>query len=1528
MLRKGIKILGKVVSAAVLLLIIFPLFLSLLLDIPFIQNFVVHKAAEFASRKLQTTVSIDRVNIGLFNKIKIDGFYVQDYQKDTLLYVGRLDAVISEFGIFSDGLVLRCGDISDAKLYLRETPSGDMNIKEVVDRIGSKNNQTEPTKEFKLTLNTARIRNLDFCLEHIDRRNPAYGIDFTHMHLYGFSADLDHFILEGSRIHTKIKSMSVRERSGFEIRDLSGIFFLTSGCLGFENTTIVTANSHIEIPQIALVGDSWADYTDFVTKVQLDGELRNTTISTDDIAYFSPKLREWHTLFSEVDLTASGFVADFAAKIHSLHVGTGTSLVAEAKIKGLPDIDQTHFDLSVSRLTPSAVDVDELARNIAHKTVPNNVLNIIDHTGNLALSGRFEGLLSSFTTQMEVSSLIGNIRCDMQVKPLRGDRRTLRGTVQTQHVKLGALLGQARLGRASLTAHVDGVIGKGYSDAHVRGAVSQLEYNNYAYDSLRLDGHLHNKQFDGRVSARDAGLNFDFAGLVDFNSEVPQYDFQLDLHKADLVKMHINQRDSISLLSARIAANASGRSLDDMNGQIRVTEINYRYDGGEVTTKKMIVSGDNEDNNKFVELKSDFADATFRSKTSYKEIISYLKMSAWKYLPMLYDPDKQVVRKVRETAVANDYSLLSVKIKNINPIAEAVSQGLQIADGSQFRLIFNPADDKLSFSATSDYIERDRMLITRLHVNAANRGDSLAMYVNAEDFYVGTMHFPQLSVMGGAEAGRLQLSLGFNDSIRKVSGLLGLKAAIAEKRGPNGRVLDVHILPSHLTRGAVTWQILARKITLDTAQVVVDHFFVSNDRQHLLLNGVASRSREDSLVLSLRDFDLAPFTQFVEPIGYKIEGRTNGTATVKSALKTSEITADIRMDSVKINAIQVPPLLLQSQWDFRRNRAGIIITNRTKQDTLVRGFYAPTEVRYYAKATIDSLNLGLLDPILKGSISHTSGWANADVVLQGEHRATEMMGTIHATGVKTTVDFTGVTYTLPEAVLQVKNNRFTASNVPLYDPQGNTGQFAIDLNLQHLSNIAYTVTVAPQKMLVLNTTEQDNDQFYGKIYATGLVTISGNKRGVNMNITAATDDNSSFYMPLSNKSNIASADFVTFATARATDTINYLAHKKMMFERKHRAKSSEGGGMDINLALDVRPNLDFQLTASGNQINGRGDGELNLHINPKAGIFEMLGDYTITQGNYLFSLQNIINRKFIIEAGSTIQWTGDPLDAMLNIDAIYKVKTSLQPLLQGTSDNVGDRAVPVDCVIHLGNKLSHPSLTFDVKVPASDPETQTIIANALSTPETIDTQFAYLLITNSFLSETSSSNANIGVTASAATGLEFLTNQLSRMLSVNDYNVVLRYRPKSELTSDEVDFGLSKSLINNRLFVEFEGNYIMDNKQAVNNNMSNFMGEAYVTWLIDRGGTLRLKCFTQTIDRFDENQGLQETGVGIYYKEDFNNFKDLRQRVKDHFTSKKRKAKRAAKAAERQKITQTVNTQNDSLRVSVDKKHEKIEKLK
>ena len=149
----------------------------------------------------------------------------------------------------------------------------------------------------------------------------------------------------------------------------------------------------------------------------------------------------------------------------------------------------------------------------------------------------------------------------------------MRGDVETRNLRLGELLDRRDLlGNATLTAYVDGVIGRGVADANVVGNVTQLGFNGYVYDSLRLDGRLRNREFDGRITARDPNLDFDFFGTVDLNDSVPRYDFTMDLRHADLARLHVNRRDSVSQLSGRIVAAAGGRSLDDLNGRIQVTD--------------------------------------------------------------------------------------------------------------------------------------------------------------------------------------------------------------------------------------------------------------------------------------------------------------------------------------------------------------------------------------------------------------------------------------------------------------------------------------------------------------------------------------------------------------------------------------------------------------------------------------------------------------------------------------------------------------------------------------------------------------------------------------------------------------------------------------------------------------------------------------------------------------------------------------------------------------------------------------------
>ena len=1500
-MRKVTKILLKALSVTVLFLIFCPIALTLLISLPSVQNFVVGRAAKYMSRKLETTVSIDRIRLGAWGSIRVDGFYVEDYQQDTLLYVGRLQLHMAGLRDNRSGIVLRNGEVSDTKLYLRETPEGVMNIKQVMDRLSKK--EKKGGGDFGFGIRNVQIDDFTLIIERREHRDPEYGIDYSDMHLEHTSAFIEGFILQGSTIGGYIRNFTTTEHCGFRIDNFTGRFLVDKGLVDLRDFEIDTDESSIRLRSLVLRGEDWGSYKDFVHNVAIDGELYDTSVSTDDIAHFAPGLLPWKLAVKDMQVKVAGSVADMNVNVENISFGEHSSLRASVDLRGLPDVRKATMTVDLKRLATCETDVSRLVSGIGGRDLSEKIRSVMSSAGEMICAGSFSGGLRSFATDLKLTTQAGNAALAVKRSPVKvekgdsGARYAVTASADVRHLRLGRLLHNSTLGPVSARVRFDGTMSDGGGiDGSVNGNVESIELMECLYDSLSLSGRILDKSFTGTLRSDCEPLTMMLSGKADMNGAEPVCDVRLVVDRADLRAMNINSRDSVSTLALGAEMYAVGRWPDAMNGTLTLGG-QYIYDLDTLRSGEMKITARSSEGRRSVSLTSDFADATFTGPTSYAEIAKYLESAMSKYLPSLFDDG------VREYVGPDKagYSTLAVTVKDLDPLLNAISDGLQLAPGSKFNFILNPADNVISLRAESDYVERGRILATRMKMNMVNQGDSLALFLTSEDLYAGGMHTPQLTMMGGAKNDRMTVSAGFDDPADSLSGMLSLWARVGRDDSTGMRHVTMTVLPSTVTQGRRNWRISSDRITIDTARVVVNDFMVRTESQMLHIDGVASRSRADSLTLRLNNFDVSSLAGFAVGMGYDVEGTSSGTASMKSVLHRGELTSDISLDNVTVNGVAVPPLQLDSRWDFEQQRVRILMNNRTTGDNIVRGYYAPSTGRYYAEARIEGMNMSLLDPILSGVVSGTAGTATASLELMGQNRDASLTGSIDVTDLATTVDFTQARYTVPRATIAVEDNHLRATNVRVYDSEQNEGLLTMDLNLQHTSNISYQMRVVPRNMIVLNTTSRDNDLFYGKVYASGVATISGSKKGTTLDIVASTTGNSQFFMPLSSKTDVATADFVIFEKPGIQlDTMNYLERKKLMFERRNRTRTTEGSTMNINIELTANPNAEVQLVIDptvGDIIKVRGDGTLNMRIVPSANIFDMYGDYTITEGSYLFTLQNIINKLFIIESGSTIQWAGDPMDARLDINAVYKLKASLKPLLSSTTlDNIS-RAVPVECIINLSDKLTNPSVTFDIKVPNADSEIQNAVANLLNNQQSIATQFMYLLVSASFYSD-SSTSSSIGASASAATGFELLSNQLSNWLSSDDYNIVLRYRPRSELTSDEIDFGFSKSLVSDRLIVELEGNYLIDNQMSANSNMSNFLGEAYITWLIDENGNLRMRGFTQTIDRFDENQGLQETGVGIYYKEDFENWKDLKRRVRERFMSKRRRAQRDAELQE------------------------------
>lgn len=1486
-MRKGIKILAKVLSTIILLSIFLPVLITLVLNVGAVQNAVVSRAALFASEYLGTRVSIDRIDLDLFSRVRVQGFYVEDYERDTLLYVGHARASFSSLNIKRDGLCISKAWAEDGKVCIREMADGELNIRPIVAHLQNPNAKGD----FRLFIDEIEAQDVEFCYERLVHRNPEYGIDYFDMHIVASEARVrDLGVVKGS-VWMNVEDLVARERSGFTIDDIETYLRVDKGIISFEEFRAITETSSVYVPSMRIVGDDWLSYKDYINVVRMEGHVANTTISTQDLGYFAPGLRNWNTEIRDAEATFSGVVRDLEGTLVHATIADGSSVRGTFRLVGLPEWRTARYIASIEHMRVEASDAEYLAGNILPEQLPESVLDIVRRAGYADVRATFGGRFDAFRVVGNVGTACGNFSGDITLRKSSEARYDIHGTAKTRSLNLGNLLNVNNLHALSSDLAMSGSVGSRESGGvigDVNVTIDGLGFGSYDYSGIQGVGHVEGDNYYAEVTSTDENLEFDLFADISLGEEDPSYALSMDMHRADLHALGFNKRDTVSVISANVGLDLAGRTIEQMDGYVSVANAEYLYPGGELNTDILRLELEGSGRQKAVALTSDFFELNYHSHSSFREVYNYVYNSLMTYVPLLYDNATTIV--VDESAVNNpsDYTALTLQAGDaINELLDAIAGGLVMAPNTELGLIFNPKSNNISLRGTSEALEYSGLIMANVEWNINNNSrDSLSMRVKSEGVYLGSrMLMPKFSLVGGARENRVAITAGFKQDDGSSSAMLGLSAQFSRNANTRRRSMHIDITPSHFTTATQQWKLFSEGIDIDSTRISIRNLHIARPDQQLVIDGVASRLRSDSIRITLNNFDLSPLSALTHKWGYSARSISNGYASVKSALNNPEIEAHIRLDSISVNDIKVPPQEITSNWDFEANRARVIIRDRSSLDTVIRGYYQPQGTRYFAEARMQDVKLSLISPFLKDILSDIEGDVDVIAQVRGQGRQAVLSGAARADSIGATVDYTKVRYTAPYAELAIENNHFIARDIVVYDPEHNSGRLSMDISLEHLSNITYDIEIEANKMLVLDTGVKDNDLFYGHVYGSGSASFLGDKLGIKMDIEATSADNSKFFMPLSGKEDVAYADFVKFKEGEEVlpDTTAFLTRRMMAYERKNRPVNTSGGIMDMDMTLNVLPNIEMQLVIDptvGDIIKGKGSGQLNMHIVPKANVFEMRGDVVISEGTYLFTLQNILNKLFTVVPGSSLHWTGDPMGAMLNIDAVYSTKASLRPLLGSSVQGIDtSRAVPVDCYIKLSDELMSPTVTFDVQVPNVAPEIQTVIQSTLNDQQAIATQMFWLLAANTFSAEDTGS---MGASLSATTGFELLSNQLSNWLSGDNYNIILRYRPRTEMTGDEVDFGFSKSWLNNRLIVEVEGGYLSDASRQTA-NASNFVGEAFITWLIDPDGTFRFRGFTQTIDRYGENQGMQEAGVGIYYSESFNSFADLGRSLRNRF---------------------------------------------
>ncbi|MBQ1980314.1 MAG: hypothetical protein II226_03400, partial [Alistipes sp.] len=319
----------------------------MVVELPTVQNFLVGKATKYVSEKLETEVSIRRIKIGVLGSLRVDGFYVEDYQQDTLLYVDKLRVYLSRIPD-QDGITLRNGVVSHGVLNIKETPEGVMNIKQVVARLSNKDR--EKKSDFMLKVEDVRVDDFSLVIEQKEHREPTYGVDYGDMHIEHMSAFVDDFFLHGGRIGGYIRNFSTIEHCGFMVQNFTGRFLVDKGLVELSDFEIMAEKSDIRLPRLTLRGEDWSAYKDFIHNVVIEGEIYRSAASSDDIAHFAPRMLPWNIAVRGVNAKVKGTVADMKVDVKSLQFGQQSMLQGEVTLRGLPNVKRAGMSVRLDEL--------------------------------------------------------------------------------------------------------------------------------------------------------------------------------------------------------------------------------------------------------------------------------------------------------------------------------------------------------------------------------------------------------------------------------------------------------------------------------------------------------------------------------------------------------------------------------------------------------------------------------------------------------------------------------------------------------------------------------------------------------------------------------------------------------------------------------------------------------------------------------------------------------------------------------------------------------------------------------------------------------------------------------------------------------------------------------------------------------------------------------------------------------------------------------------------------------------------------
>lgn len=1358
--------------------------------------------------------------------------------------------------------------------------------KEVADTLID--HDVAPPMKWRVDADALDLNQAAFVLNDETQKALPSGIDYAHLNVSDLRLNAKEVHYTTDTISGIIQQLAAREKSGLDIRSLKTRFeynpqggYLRDLYLQTSNT-ILRDYVSVKYPSIEAVAAN-------PNLMQIDLNLKNSIVGLSDVLIFAPDLAA-QPFFKKHRHGMIRLEADLEGRLDALNLkrlyasGLGnTEAELSGMIYGIPYPNKLSYNLRIAKLRSSRNDIETL--------LPASALQQIQLPEGFGVTGTVSGTSLAYRPNLILITTDGNASVNGSVDLSRGtgkERYDL--VVKTKTLNLGKILRNPQLGPITADLRAKGM---GFDintmNAIAAGKIHAATFNDYTYKDIDFNGDVAGKHAKATVHSADPNARFSLEGTASFSGQYPAIYAEAMIDSIDL--QALNFYSSEMRFHGKLRADIPVLNPDYPKGVITVEEPIMTTNGKRYFLDSIyVVAAPTSDSGNNIVINAQTIKANIWGHTPLTKVGNILQYHIERHYS--FNDSISQAKSPTPLDVPASYDLNVMASIEDNPILQEFVPGLTDMDTVRIEGGVTPAGIQLNADAPRlTYMD---YRISDAKVRVSESDSALSYLASVNRVYQNNIDIWFANVSGQVQTNAVssRIAIADRDSNQRflISGLL--------QRNGNEQTLSIQ---PDLMLNYETWNVRRpNRIVFSNAGFYVDNFGISSGAESITVNS-ETPTYNAPIRADISNFMLSNITQIISQDTLLANGVLAGTINLQRFNPDPQVTSQLGISNLSVlgDTVGNVDITVRSATENAID-ANVAVTG-FGNNILLNGQYYPQPVNgsnFNMNLGFNPLNVQTVEGIAQHQISNTSGYLRGDLVIRGTLNQPIVNGQLRTDQLSTNITMLGSQFTMPNEIISFSGNNLSLNDFSIRDSAGNEATVNGRMNFRDM-NLA--MHVRARNWQALNSTPQQNKDFYGRLFLTTNMNINGPVAAPNIDgsLNILKETAVTVTIPTNERTMQEREGIVAFVDMAHPNRNNILLPRNNDSVRKM-AKVPLGSNVNLNVSTDEEAEFSVIVDeGTGDFVRIRGVANLNTMVMPD-GTLGLVGTYEIRDGFYQFSY-NFIRREFRVEPGSTIIFSGDPTQAELNVTAYYEANVPPYELVSRQVQEPSElvyfkQRLPFEVRMKLTGPMMQPTLTFDIALPeeknyrvASDVSdlVQARLNELRNQPSELNKQVFALIILNRFVAEDPFQNGAGGGGAEALARQSvsrFVSEQLNKFAGglIAGLDLTLDLQSSEDYTTGErrnrtdLSVGASKRLLSDRLTINVGNNFQLEGPRSNSTRGASYIpGNIAIDYDLSADRRYRVRLFRRDEETGELDGNVVSTGVNFILQVDYNRFRQV-----------------------------------------------------